>query len=210
MALGDLTKQIAEQAIRNAVNPPAAPPRPDNPGVAMLAQVQAMQKALKDDEELIVLFHAGGESVRVLELYFPSWQVAVLTGIDIGIDKDKSVTRVIAAVESLQLVCKVTKAVPPATVAGGSGGYRFGLAGRRAGRAERTAEAESAPQAAPDVESVCIRGPMGTAAALAMKRYEPPTGRQTRPGDRLHCRYRLRHCQGTRRGGRAGGGEWAH
>jgi hypothetical protein len=117
MALGDLTKQIAEQAIRNAVNPPAAPPRPDNPGVAMLAQVQAMQKALKDDEELIVLFHAGGESVRVLELYFPSWQVAVLTGIDIGIDKDKSVTRVIAAVESLQLVCKVTKAVPPATPA---------------------------------------------------------------------------------------------
>jgi hypothetical protein len=41
----------------------------------------------------------------------------VLTGTDSGIDKDKSVTRVIAAVESLQLVCKVTKAVPPATPA---------------------------------------------------------------------------------------------
>ena len=90
MALGDLTKQLASQAIRNAVNPPAAPPRPDNPGTAMLAQVQAMQKALKEDEELIVLFHAGGETVRVLEFFFPSWQVAVLT----GIDKDKSVTRV--------------------------------------------------------------------------------------------------------------------
>jgi len=113
MALGDLTKQIASQAIRNAVNPPAAPPRPDNPGAAMLAQVQAMQKALKEDEELIVLFHAGGETVRVLEFFFPSWQVAVLT----GIDKDKSVTRVISLVESLQLVCKVAKAPSPGTPA---------------------------------------------------------------------------------------------
>jgi|HubBroStandDraft_1064217.scaffolds.fasta_scaffold00638_4 hypothetical protein len=107
MPLGDLTKQIAEQAIRNAVNPPPAPPpRPDNPGTVMLAQVQAMQKALKEDEELIVLFHAGGEAQRVLEFFFPSWQVAVLT----GTDKDKSLTRAIAAVESLQLVCKVAKA----------------------------------------------------------------------------------------------------
>jgi len=113
MALGDLTKQIAEQAIRNAVNPPAAPHRPDNPGAAMLAQVQAMQKALKEDEELIVLFHAGGETVRVLEFFFPSWQVAVLT----GIDPEKAVTRVISPVESLQLVCKVAKAPPGAAPA---------------------------------------------------------------------------------------------
>jgi hypothetical protein len=113
MALGDLTKQLAEQAIRSAVNPPAAPPRPDNPGASMLAQVQAMQKALKEDEELLVLFHAGGETVRVLEFFFPSWQVAVLT----GIDRDKSVTRVISPVESLQLVCKVAKAPPGATPA---------------------------------------------------------------------------------------------
>lgn len=112
MALGDLTKQLASQAIRNAVNPPAAPPpRPDHPGAAMLAQVQAMQKALKEDEELIVLFHAGGETVHVLEFFFPSWQVAVLT----GIGDDRSVTRAIAAVESLQLVCKVAKAAPGAT-----------------------------------------------------------------------------------------------
>jgi hypothetical protein len=111
MALGDLTKQLASQAIRNAVNPPPAPPpRPENPGSAMLAQVQAMQKALKEDEELIVLFHAGGETVRVLEFFFPSWQVVVLT----GIGSDKSVARVISRVESLQLVCKVAKA-PPGT-----------------------------------------------------------------------------------------------
>ena len=72
----------------------------------MLAQVQAMQKALKEDEELIVLFHAGVETVRVLEFFFPSWQVAVLN----GIDPEKAVTRVISPVESLQLVCKVVKA----------------------------------------------------------------------------------------------------
>ena len=106
MALGNLTKQIAEQAIRNAVNPPAAPPRPENPGATILAQVQAMQKAVKEDEELIVLFHSGGETVRVLEFYFPSWQVVVLT----GIGGDRSAARVVAAVDSLQLVCKVVKA----------------------------------------------------------------------------------------------------
>jgi hypothetical protein len=113
MALGNLTKQIAEQAIRNAVNPPAAPPRPENPGAAMLAQVQGMQKALKEDEELLVLFHAGAETIRVLEFFFPSWQVAVLT----GVDNAKSTTRVISGVESLQLVCKVTKAAPGAAPA---------------------------------------------------------------------------------------------
>jgi hypothetical protein len=114
MALGNLTKQIAEQAIRNAVNPPPAPPsRPDTLGATMLAQVQAMQKALKEDEELLVLFHAGAETVRVLEFFFPSWQVAVLT----GVDNARSTARVISAVESLQLVCKVTKAAPGAAPA---------------------------------------------------------------------------------------------
>ena len=114
MALGDLTKQLAEQAIRSATAPkPPAPPPPYNLGADLVAQVQAMQKALKEDEELLVFFHTGGETVRVLEFFFPSWQVAVLT----GIDKDKSVTRVIAAVESLQLVCRVAKAPPSATPA---------------------------------------------------------------------------------------------
>lgn len=114
MALGDITKQIASQAIRNAVNPPPAPPpRADTPGATMLAQLQAMQKALKDDEELIVLCHAGGETVRVLEIFFPSWQVAVLT----GIGGDKSTTRAISAVEALQLACKVAKTAPGAAPA---------------------------------------------------------------------------------------------
>lgn len=116
MALGDLTKQLAEQAIRSATAPkPAAPPPPHNMGADLAAQVQAMQKALKEDEELLVLFHAGGETVRVHEFFFPSWQVAVLTGTGTG--TDKSVTRVISPVDALQLVCKVTKAPPSATPA---------------------------------------------------------------------------------------------
>jgi len=111
MPLGDLTKQIASQAIRNAVNPPAAPPpRPETAGTTIMAQLQAMQKALKEDEELLVLFHAGTETVRVLEFFFPTWQVAVLT----GLDREKTVTRVVVAVDSLQLICKVAKAPPPA------------------------------------------------------------------------------------------------
>ncbi|MGA2132331.1 MAG: hypothetical protein ABSH50_08570 [Bryobacteraceae bacterium] len=109
MALGDLTKQLAEQAIRSATTPkPAPPPQPETVGAIILAQVQAMQKALKEDEELIVLAAAAGETIRVLECFFPSWQVAVLT----GTNKDRTVTRVIAPVDALQLVCRVAKAPP--------------------------------------------------------------------------------------------------
>jgi hypothetical protein len=75
-----------------------------------------MQRALKEDEELLVLLQAGGINLRVLEFFFPSWQVAVVTGTDSDRpDKnDKSVTRVVSPVESLQLVCRVVKAPPPA------------------------------------------------------------------------------------------------
>jgi hypothetical protein len=111
MALSDLTKQLAEQAIRSATtSKPAAPAPADSLGAAILGQVQAMQKALKEDEELAVLFHTGVETVRVLEIFFPAWEVAVLT----SIDKDKNIARIISPVESLQLICKVMKVQPPA------------------------------------------------------------------------------------------------
>lgn len=117
-----MTKQLAQQAIGNHVQDvvdslrPAdaastaeslagakpAVPAGDNIGAIVIAQVQAMQKSLKDDQELIVLYATGLETVRVLEIYAPSWRVVVLTGIDAG----KVITRVICPVESLQLVCK--------------------------------------------------------------------------------------------------------
>jgi hypothetical protein len=126
MALGEIAKQIAGQALKapvkdvlDSLRPPDASQvsdavknaRPaavpgENVGAVVLGQIQAMQRALKDDEELLVLLHNGLETVRVMEIYVPSWSVAVLS----GIDSDRNLTRVIAPVESLQLICKVMKA----------------------------------------------------------------------------------------------------
>ena len=120
MALGDLTKQIAQQALLSATAPapkePAAAPAPDPVSSIILGQVAAMQKALKDDEELVVLYYSGAERIRVMEIFAPSRQVVVLS----GTDADRNLTRVISGVESLQLVSKVMKVAPgarPARVA---------------------------------------------------------------------------------------------
>jgi hypothetical protein len=131
MALGDLTKELARQALGNpakdvldALRPadlsrisenvksekPVASGPVDSVCAAILGQIQAMQKALKEDQELVVLFSSGTETVRVLEFYAPSWHVMVLT----GIDTNKNVTRVISPVASLQLICKVMTVPPPA------------------------------------------------------------------------------------------------
>ena len=69
----------------------------------------AMQRALKPDEELVVLYNAGAETIRIHEFYAPSWHVIVLTGVDSG----KNITRIISPADVLQLVCKVMK-VPAA------------------------------------------------------------------------------------------------
>jgi hypothetical protein len=109
MALGDLTKQIAQQALLSATTKePAPPPQPENVAATFLGQIAAMQKALKDDEELVVLFHSGAERIRVMEVFAPSREVAVLS----GTDSERNRTRAICAVGSLQLTCKVVK-VPP-------------------------------------------------------------------------------------------------
>lgn len=108
MALGEITKQLATQAIGDLLEsekPAAAPGQPERLHSTILAQIQGMQKALKDDQELVVLFSVGAESVRVLEIFVPSPQVFVLS----GIDAQKNTTRVISPVASTQLVCKVAK-----------------------------------------------------------------------------------------------------
>jgi hypothetical protein len=109
MALGEFTKQIAQQALLSATEKtpekPPAPPAPDNPASVVLGQVAAMQKALKDDEELIVTLHTGGERIRVMEIFTPSRQMVVLS----GHDGERCLTRVISGVDALQLVCKVVK-----------------------------------------------------------------------------------------------------
>jgi len=130
MALGELTKQIAQQALKapvkdvlDSLRPPDAAQMAESlksskvPAAAgenvcatVLGQIQAMQKAVKEDEELVVLFPNRLEVMRVLEIYVPSWSVAVLTGIDAA----RNLTRVIAPAASLELICKVMKLEPGA------------------------------------------------------------------------------------------------
>lgn len=112
MALVDLTKQLAQQALLSATKEPAAPAPapPDHVGATIFGQIHAMQKALKEDEELAVWVSSGAEKIRVLEIFLPSWQVAVLT----GMDASRHLTRVIAPVESLELIAKALKVQPGA------------------------------------------------------------------------------------------------
>ena len=121
MALGELTKQLAQQALLSATEKPTekapAAPAVDNPAAVVLGQIAAMQKALKEDEELVVTLHTGGERLRVMEIFTPSRQIAVLS----GHDGERNLTRVISAVDALQLVCKVMK------VAAGAKASRVGL-----------------------------------------------------------------------------------
>lgn len=119
MAFADLTKQLAQQALLSATAPtkeqPAAPA--DTAGSMILGQIAAMQKQVKDDEELVVTFQQGMERIRVMEIFLASPSVVVL----IGPDAHRSLTRVVAAVASVQLVCKTAK------VADGAKPVRVGL-----------------------------------------------------------------------------------
>ena len=74
MAFGELTKQLAQKAFESQVKDvvdslsPAEttpPPKPiEHVGATILKQVQAMQSALKEEDELVVLVHQGGEALR--------------------------------------------------------------------------------------------------------------------------------------------------
>jgi hypothetical protein len=115
MALADLTKQLAQEMILSATKEPepAARPAPvagaaDAVGAVLAGQIQAMQKALKDDEELMVWCQFGGEKIRVMEVFLPSPQVVVLTGLDAG----RAMTRVVSGASAVQLAAKTAK-VPP-------------------------------------------------------------------------------------------------
>ena len=113
MALGEFTKQLAQQAILTATKaqaPPAATSPADGPGPVILAQIGAIQKALKEGEELALTFQSGSERVRVMEIYFPSWGVAVLS----GVDAERGFVRVVAAAGSLQLSARAVKTQPGA------------------------------------------------------------------------------------------------
>jgi hypothetical protein len=124
MGFGQITKQLAKEVVGNQMKDvidslrpadaaaraealaSAVPPGPagpaDNISAVIIAQIQAMQNSLKEEQELVVLCTIGLEMMRVLEVYAPSPRLLVLT----GLDTERGITRVIAPVESLQLVCK--------------------------------------------------------------------------------------------------------
>jgi len=111
MALADFTKQLAKEALLNTAKeaaPGPAAPSPEGLGNVILGQVHAMQKALKEDEELVVWFGTGADRIRVLEIYLPTWKLAVLT----GHDSERNLSRVISPADMLQLIARVVK-VPP-------------------------------------------------------------------------------------------------
>lgn len=115
MGIGQFTKQLAQQAIGNQVKDvvegiapsEAATPAPvvETISSMIVGEVHAMQKGLKDDQELVVTCAAGDEVLRVREIYVRSPQLAVLTGTS---GADKTLTRIICPFDSLVLVCKPT------------------------------------------------------------------------------------------------------
>lgn len=122
MALVDLTKQLAKEALLSVTQDPTPapgppPPAPENVGAIVMGQIHSMQKSLKEDEELVVWFSSPSESLRVMEIFLPSPKLAVLS----GHDTDHNLTRVISPIDALQLIVKVMK------VAAGCKPLRVGL-----------------------------------------------------------------------------------
>jgi hypothetical protein len=124
MAFGNLGNLIAGQALEatkknvlDAITGPETPKPAEKPqapqpvesvGGILLGQIQAMQRPLKDDQELVVLFHTGAEMLRIHEIFVPSLQVFVLAGVDAA----QNVTRVVVPAEKVQMVCKIMKVAP--------------------------------------------------------------------------------------------------
>jgi hypothetical protein len=121
MSLGNIGKALAGQAFeatkKNVIDAIAgpepgkpaaqatAPAAPESIGGVILGQIQAMQRPLKDDHELVVLFHTGAEMLRVTEIFVPSLQVFVLA----GLDASGNITRAVVPAEQARVVCKIVK-----------------------------------------------------------------------------------------------------
>lgn len=126
MTIGSLGKTLANQAIESTKNtvldavrtPTPAKPAEQKPtppaadtGAAIVGQIQAMQRPLKEDQELAVLFRAGDEMLRVTEIFVPNTEVLVFA----GVDSQGNITRVISPVGAAQVVCRILKVAPGAT-----------------------------------------------------------------------------------------------
>lgn len=107
-ALGHQVKEVVDSLSDGGAKETPAAADEGNLSAAILAQVQAMQSALKDDQELVVTCTVGAATLRVHELFAPSSRMMVVT----GMDTDRAITRVISPAAALQLVCKPTAVRP--------------------------------------------------------------------------------------------------
>jgi hypothetical protein len=126
MTIGSIGKTLANQAFestKNSVLDAVRTPEPAksaehkpsegraDTGAAIIGQIQAMQRPLKEDQELAVLFRAGDEMLRVTEIFVPNPEVLVFA----GVDSQGNVTRVISPVAAAQVVCRILKVAPGGT-----------------------------------------------------------------------------------------------
>lgn len=127
MALADIGRALTGQALDTAKStmldaikgepekkppvPAASVPTHDSVGSVILAQIQGMQKSLKEDQELVVQFRSGEEMLRIVEIFVPSPQVFVLS----GNDGQQRLTRIVAPAATVQLICKVLRVTPGST-----------------------------------------------------------------------------------------------
>lgn len=79
-------------------------PAVDSLAATIVGQVQAMQNALKEDQELVVICNNADASLRVLEIFAPSPKLLVLTGQDL----DRNLARLIVPAENVNLLCRPT------------------------------------------------------------------------------------------------------
>ena len=102
------TKNTVMAAINNPEPPKSADPKPETIGSIILGQIQAMQRPLTWEQELLVTVRAGEEMLRVIEIFVPSAAVLVFS----GLDPQGNVTRVISPVDSAQVICKIVRVEP--------------------------------------------------------------------------------------------------
>jgi hypothetical protein len=130
MTIGSIGKALATQAFESTKNTvidavmPPDQPKPGDPKPApapasgpvdlsaqITGQIQAMQRPLRDDQELMVKVRAGDDVLRVTEIFVPGPQLIVFA----GTDAQGNITRVISAAESAQVICKILKVSAGAT-----------------------------------------------------------------------------------------------
>jgi len=127
MNIGSIGRVLASQAmettkksVMDAVIPPEpkskmgeppATPKPSSAldiGAIILGQIQAMQRPLREDQELQVSLSAAHDVLRVNEVFVPHSAVIVFSGVDnLG-----NVMRVILPSDHVQLVCKIVPVMP--------------------------------------------------------------------------------------------------